>query len=119
MLNGAFAITGELAAGQVVTVRYTVVVNAEGERGNDVAANFLVPSGEEPPAVCDPDSRLCTEHPTVTPTPEPTPEPTPTDPAPEPTGVSIAVSALLAALVAAAGGAALMAVRRRRERDAA
>ncbi|MGK9221337.1 CshA/CshB family fibrillar adhesin-related protein [Microbacterium sp. SA156] len=213
VLNGAFAITGELAAGQVVTVRYTVVVNAEGERGNDVAANFLVPSGEEPPAtcdgadctvtpigritaeksadpasdtavdagdrvtytlsfandgqaatavdwtdsladvlddaelvegptadgltavldgdvlhvtgtldteatatvtytvevrpydeqgdhtlanhltrtgeeppaVCDPDSRLCTEHPTVTPTPEPTPEPTPTDPAPEPT----------------------------------
>lgn len=47
-----FAITGALAPGQLVTVTYTATVNADGERGDDQLGNFLVDSGEEPPAEC-------------------------------------------------------------------
>src|SRR5690606_34206181 len=50
--GGAFTVTGELAPRQVVTVDYAVTVKAQAERGDDVAANFLVPSGEQPPAEC-------------------------------------------------------------------
>ncbi|WP_162621748.1 DUF11 domain-containing protein [Microbacterium suaedae] len=50
--DGSFAITGELAAGQTVTVSYTVTVLPDAERGDDWADNFLVPEGEEPPEEC-------------------------------------------------------------------
>ncbi|HEY4577673.1 MAG TPA: hypothetical protein VIG67_07465, partial [Yaniella sp.] len=58
-----FTVTGEIAAGEEVSVQYTVTVNDEDERGNNTADNFLVPTGEEPPETCE--DGLCT----VTPLP--------------------------------------------------
>lgn len=52
--DGRFTVTGTLAAGQDVTVTYTVTVNADGERGDDQLGNFLVDEGTEPPAECEP-----------------------------------------------------------------
>ncbi|MFD5214162.1 GEVED domain-containing protein [Microbacterium sp. NPDC058345] len=54
IVDGRFSVTGTLAAGQEVTVTYTVTVNADGERGDDQLGNFLVGTGEEPPAECAP-----------------------------------------------------------------
>src|SRR5690606_5815797 len=48
--NGQFTINGELAAGQTVTVTYSVTVKAERDRGNNSADNFLVTTGDQPPA---------------------------------------------------------------------
>lgn len=52
--DGRFSVTGALEPGQVVTVSYTVTVNADGQRGDDRLGNFLVDAGEEPPATCEP-----------------------------------------------------------------
>jgi uncharacterized repeat protein (TIGR01451 family)/LPXTG-motif cell wall-anchored protein len=52
--DGRFNVTGSLEPGQVVTVTYTVTVNADGARGDDRLGNFLVGTGEEPPAECVP-----------------------------------------------------------------
>lgn len=52
--DGRFSVTGTLAAGQEVTVTYTVTVNGDGERGDDQLGNFLVGAGQEPPAECAP-----------------------------------------------------------------
>ncbi|HEY0117929.1 MAG TPA: CshA/CshB family fibrillar adhesin-related protein [Cellulomonas sp.] len=60
VVDGAFAVMGELAAGQVVTVTYQVTVKKEADRGNDTAVNFLVPTGETPRAGCVPDDPRCT-----------------------------------------------------------
>lgn len=51
---GRFGISGVLQPAQVVTVTYTVTVNADGARGDDRLGNFLVNPGEEPPAACAP-----------------------------------------------------------------
>ncbi|NDK32356.1 DUF7927 domain-containing protein [Nesterenkonia haasae] len=57
-----FSISGELAAGETATVTYTVVVNAETERGNNSAANFLVTPGDTPPPPGeDEDCEECTK----------------------------------------------------------
>ncbi|WP_162622954.1 DUF7927 domain-containing protein [Microbacterium suaedae] len=63
--DGAFTVTGELAAGQVATVAYQVTVKDEAARGNNTADNFLIPADEEPPAECAEDDGNCT----VTPLP--------------------------------------------------
>ncbi|RUR03428.1 DUF11 domain-containing protein [Labedella endophytica] len=67
------SITGSLGAGESATVVYTVTVKADGERGDSIAANFLIPvePGEEiPPPPTDP---VCqptdTEEPDCTTTP--------------------------------------------------
>lgn len=60
--DGRFTVDGMLAAGQTVTVSYTVTVNADGERGDNALGNFVVTSGEEPPTECVESSTLCTEH---------------------------------------------------------
>lgn len=52
--DGRFSITGELAAGAKETVSYTVQVKATEDRGDDRLANFLVPTNEDPPEVCEP-----------------------------------------------------------------
>jgi uncharacterized repeat protein (TIGR01451 family) len=49
-----FSVTGSLAAGQVVTVSYTVTVKQDGARGDDRLGNFLVDRGVEPPIECAP-----------------------------------------------------------------
>ncbi|MFD5601281.1 DUF6923 family protein [Leucobacter sp. NPDC058333] len=61
--NDAFSVTGELAAGQTVTVTYRVTVNAEDERGNNEENNFLMPGDEEPPADCNAEDPNCTSTP--------------------------------------------------------
>lgn len=60
--DGKIAIAGEVAAQESVTVTYSVTIKTEGF-GNGVATNFLVPDGEVPPTVCDPEVSECTEHP--------------------------------------------------------
>ncbi|GAB3598316.1 CshA/CshB family fibrillar adhesin-related protein [Microbacterium tumbae] len=64
--DGAFAVTGELAAGQTVTVTYQATVRTEADRGDNTADNFLVPTGEEPPGECAEGDPNCT----VTPLPQ-------------------------------------------------
>ncbi|MGW9113293.1 DUF7927 domain-containing protein [Microbacterium sp. NPDC055683] len=61
------AITGEVPAGETLTVTYTLTVKPDGERGDDIAANFLLAPEEEPPATpeCTDDS----ERPDCTTTP--------------------------------------------------
>lgn len=61
-------IEGDLAAGETATVTYSVTVDADGERGDDVVGNVVVP--DRPPFVPDPDCEDCapfepptTEHP--------------------------------------------------------
>src|SRR5690606_2093418 len=46
------AITGSVAPGETGKVTYQTTVRGDDERGDDQAANFLVPAGEEPPATC-------------------------------------------------------------------
>ncbi|WP_230108736.1 DUF11 domain-containing protein [Microbacterium foliorum] len=53
-------IRGTLAAGATAEVTYTVTVNALGDRGNNTAANFLVPPGTPPAGPCDPTTEECT-----------------------------------------------------------
>lgn len=60
--DGQLAVMGGLDAGQSVTVTYTVTVKADGDRGDNLLGNFLVPTGEEPPAECVADNPNCTEN---------------------------------------------------------
>ncbi|MFT4259696.1 CshA/CshB family fibrillar adhesin-related protein [Microbacterium sp.] len=64
--DGRFRITGSLEPGATATVTYQVTVNADGERGDDLLANFLVPTGGEPAENCvpaDPERADCTTNP--------------------------------------------------------
>ncbi|WP_210650033.1 CshA/CshB family fibrillar adhesin-related protein [Nocardioides sp. SYSU D00065] len=63
--DGRFAITGSLAAGQTVTVTYVVTVGADGDRGDDVLANFLLDPDAPTPTTpaCAPGSEDCTRNP--------------------------------------------------------
>ncbi|MFT4158107.1 MAG: CshA/CshB family fibrillar adhesin-related protein [Microbacterium sp.] len=64
--NGRFRITGTIEPSETATVTYQVTVNADGERGDDRLANFLVPTGEDPSDSCaplDPDRADCTTNP--------------------------------------------------------
>uniref|UniRef100_UPI0037C651E4 DUF7927 domain-containing protein n=1 Tax=Leucobacter aridicollis TaxID=283878 RepID=UPI0037C651E4 len=55
------SVTGSVPAGQVVTVTYVVTVKADGERGDNTLANFLLEEGAEPPVTCVPGDETCTE----------------------------------------------------------
>ncbi|MGO3766542.1 CshA/CshB family fibrillar adhesin-related protein [Microbacterium gubbeenense] len=56
----ALAVAGSVAPGETETLQYIATVKADGERGDDIAANFLLGAGETPPEdpttnpVCDP-----------------------------------------------------------------
>jgi fimbrial isopeptide formation D2 family protein/uncharacterized repeat protein (TIGR01451 family) len=63
--GNAISVSGTLAAGQTVTVVYVVTVKEESERGDNVASNFLLNTGEEPPTECVEGDPNCT----VTPLP--------------------------------------------------
>ncbi|MGM7697928.1 DUF6923 family protein [Microbacterium sp. A84] len=54
------AIRGTLAAGATATITYTVTVNAPTDRGDSIAANYIVTPGEAPDPGCDPADGLCT-----------------------------------------------------------
>ncbi|WP_181158519.1 DUF6923 family protein [Leucobacter massiliensis] len=55
-------VTGTLAAGQAVTVDYTVTVKPDGERGNNRLGNVLADSDNPDPA-CGDEGVSCTENP--------------------------------------------------------
>lgn len=66
--GNVISISGEVAAGATSTVTYTVKVNADGARGDNLATNFLLDDGETPPdgGECDPadpDRPNCTSTP--------------------------------------------------------
>ncbi len=47
------SVTGSVPVGATSTVTYTVTVRPDGQRGDNVATNFLLPPGEDPPpGVC-------------------------------------------------------------------
>ena len=56
-------VDGEVPGGEVRLVTYTVTVGPDGERGDNVLANFLAAGDEEPPAQCNPSTGLCTQNP--------------------------------------------------------
>ncbi|MEV8249823.1 SpaA isopeptide-forming pilin-related protein [Microbacterium sp. NPDC076768] len=64
VLNGdRIRVTGELAANTTRTVTYSVTVKDPLlDTSNAMLGNFVVPTGEEPPETCDPETP-CTEHP--------------------------------------------------------
>ncbi|WP_394939786.1 hypothetical protein [Psychromicrobium sp. YIM B11713] len=51
--NGQIVIKGDLKPGQIVTVTYKVKVKADGSRGDNVLANFLLNPGQQPPTSCE------------------------------------------------------------------
>lgn len=55
---GQFTTTGTLQPGQKVTVTYTVSVNPDGHRADNVLANILVPAGD--PLTCNDAGTNCT-----------------------------------------------------------
>lgn len=64
--DGRFTISGELAAGQTVTVTYTVTVNATEDLGDTELGNFLLDPEDptpETPGACEPGSEDCTYNP--------------------------------------------------------
>lgn len=62
--DDALRITGSVPAGKKLTVRYQVEVLADGERGDNVLANFLLPPGvTEPPVTCEVEDPSCTTNP--------------------------------------------------------
>ncbi len=106
--DGSFSVSGELAAGQTVTVTYAVTVRDWAHQGDHTLGNVLAVTGQAPPAVCEPESALCTEHEVEEPPVAPTPV------LPE-TGQDLPAVALFSALglLLLAAGAALVARRRR------
>ena len=111
--DGRFSVTGTLAAGDTVTVGYTVTVKADGDRGDDLLANFLVATGEDPAGECLEGDPLCTENPVSRQTPQASPVPR------LPLTGASTFSLLALAVTAVLGGAGLYAARRRVRRDEA
>ncbi|WP_125098713.1 CshA/CshB family fibrillar adhesin-related protein [Leucobacter chromiireducens] len=60
----ALQISGTVPAGETLTVRYRVEVLPDGERGDNVLANFLLAPGvTEPPITCEEGDEACTTNP--------------------------------------------------------
>lgn len=113
------SITGEVEPGELASVTYQVTVRADGQRGDDIAANFLLDGGTPPPATpeCTPQDA---ERPdcTVTPIRTPAPTPDPTTPPASPlatTGGALPVAALVVGILAIAVGGVFLFRRRRRD----
>ncbi|WP_157973785.1 DUF7927 domain-containing protein [Desertihabitans aurantiacus] len=123
-----YTVQGTLAAGQTVTVSYTVQVRDWDEQGDHRLVNFVTPTGQESPAgaECVEGSELCTENPVQEPgAPAPDPEQPPAPdqpPAQSPDGgqlpdtgaPSAMVAALLGGLVLVLIGSGVLVARRRR-----
>jgi uncharacterized repeat protein (TIGR01451 family)/fimbrial isopeptide formation D2 family protein len=61
--NGQFEVAGTVPAGSTYTVTYQVTIKPDGKRGNDLANNFAVPKGTQPPSQCVQGDPLCTTNP--------------------------------------------------------
>lgn len=59
-VKDTIGITGEIPAGEMATVTYSVKVKPFAEQGNHTLANVLSVTGEEP--VCSAEQQLCTTH---------------------------------------------------------
>lgn len=57
-----FTVTGVLDAGATESVTYTAQVLPDGERGDNMLGNFVVPTGTEPPTECSDANPHCTGH---------------------------------------------------------
>ncbi|MET8700039.1 SpaA isopeptide-forming pilin-related protein [Kitasatospora sp. NPDC004723] len=60
--DGTIRVTGTLAPGQTVTVKYTVTVKPDGKRGDNRLGNVLAKTANTTPQ-CGADGVSCTEHP--------------------------------------------------------
>ena len=60
--SGVFTVTGTVPAGTTATVTFSVRVNTP-DTGDHQLDNFLVPTGQTPPATCLPANTTCTTHP--------------------------------------------------------
>lgn len=60
--NEKFEVNGTVPARGEITVKYTVTVKADGQRGDDVITNVVRPPGVDPPVRCAADDELCTTH---------------------------------------------------------
>ncbi|MDR6689078.1 LPXTG-motif cell wall-anchored protein, partial [Arthrobacter sp. 1088] len=105
--DGAFTVSGSLAAGATVTVTYAVTVNADGSRGDDMLENFVFKTGGTPAGKCVTGDPLCTFNPVTT------PPPLANTGGLAYTGANVMGFAALA-LFALLGGTALLAFRRRK-----
>ena len=63
--GGSFDVGGLVPAGEVRTVTYTVTVGEQDDRLDSVLNNFLEPTGDDPPEVCETDDPTCTTNPVV------------------------------------------------------
>lgn len=62
--DGRFTVDGTVPAGQSYTVTYSVAVQPDGERGDNVLDNFVLEPGEDtPPTDCADSNPLCTTNP--------------------------------------------------------
>jgi fimbrial isopeptide formation D2 family protein/LPXTG-motif cell wall-anchored protein/uncharacterized repeat protein (TIGR01451 family) len=61
--NGTFEVTGTVPASTTYTVTVKVQVKPDGQRGDNQLDNFLVPTGQQPPATCADDDPMCTHNP--------------------------------------------------------
>jgi uncharacterized repeat protein (TIGR01451 family) len=125
--NGAFRITGTLAAGQTITVTYKVQVKPYSQQGNHQADNFLDPTGTPPPTSCVSTNPLCTHNPIPAPgTPGapgtgPGSPGTPANPGSPPlafTGDDSRLQLIIAGLLVGIGGLLVLAGLRRKRRGA-
>ncbi|WP_210649049.1 DUF11 domain-containing protein [Nocardioides sp. SYSU D00065] len=82
VVGGRFAITGDLAAGQTVTVTYTATVKPVEAQGDRVLSNFLLGQDDPTPpaAACPAGSQDCTSHPVAPPVVPPAPPAPPVAP---------------------------------------
>lgn len=104
--DGAFTVTGTLAAGTTVTVTYAVTVNPDGTRGDNLLNNFVFKTGSHAPATCPTGDPLCTSNPVTTPAGLANTGPLAY------TGANVTGLAMLALFILL-GGAALLAFRRK------
>ncbi|WP_261166925.1 DUF11 domain-containing protein [Microbacterium sp. Marseille-Q6965] len=105
--DGAFSVAGELAAGQTVTVVYTVTVRGWADQGDHALGNVVTVSGQEPPTACADDSDLCTIHPIAEPAAPPLAA----------TGGAIAAGVAGGALLLLLAGGVLLIARRRASQE--
>lgn len=61
--GSVLTVTGSVPPGEVATVTYTVRVNADGSRGDNMLTNFLLPTGATLPTACAPGDPACTVNP--------------------------------------------------------
>jgi len=67
VVDGTFAVTGTLAAGQKAVVTYEVQVKPYAEQGDHALENHLAATGAAPPSECLTSDPLCTRNPIAAP----------------------------------------------------